>query len=205
MKVKICGITNIDDANLCAELGADALGFIFYNKSKRYIDFESAKEIIDSLPFFIFKVGVFVNEDVNKVNRAAAELKLNAVQLHGDEDLDYCKQVNHPVIKAIRVDNNLPEQLNIFNNYTILLDKKSDNEYGGTGDRFNWNIIPNPVKNKIILAGGVSVENIEKIYNEISPQAVDLSSSLESSSGKKDHQKVNEFFAKLNKLRNQQC
>ena len=205
MKVKICGITNIDDANLCADLGTDALGFIFYNKSKRYIDFESAKKIIDALPFFIFKVGVFVNEDVNKVNRAAADLKLNAVQLHGDEDLDYCKQVNHPTIKAIRVDNNLPEELNIYNKYAILLDKKSDNEYGGTGNSFNWNIIPNSVKNKIILAGGVSVVNIERIYNDISPQAVDLSSSLESNTGKKDHQKVKEFFAKLNKLRNQQC
>jgi len=205
VKVKICGITNIDDARICDDCGADALGFIFFNKSKRYIEPDKAKMIIDSLPFFVFKVGVFVNEDVDRVNQIANELKLNAVQLHGDEDLNYCEKINYPIIKAIRVDNKLNENLDKYSKYTILLDSKYENEYGGTGQKFNWDLIPESSRNKIILAGGVSEKNIDDIFNRIKPQAVDLSSSLEKEPGIKDHEKVKSFFRKINKLRNKLC
>lgn len=205
MKVKICGITNIDDAKVCVDCGVDALGFIFYKKSKRNIEPDKAKMIIDSFPFFVFKVGVFVNEKVDRVNQIANELKLNAVQLHGDEDLNYCRKINYPVIKAIRVDDNLNENLQKYSDYTILLDSKDQKEYGGTGQQFNWDLIPESSRNKIILAGGVSEENIEEIYNSIKPQAVDLSSSLEKEPGTKDHEKVKSFFRKINKLRNKLC
>ena len=205
MKVKICGITNIDDAKLCVDCGADALGFIFYKNSKRYIEPDKAKKIIDSLPFFVFKVGVFVNEDVDRVNQIANELKLNAVQLHGDEDLNYCEKINYPIIKAIRVDNKLNKNLDKYSKYTILLDSKYENEYGGTGQKFNWDLIPESSRNKIILAGGVSEKNIDDIFNRIKPQAVDLSSSLEKEPGIKDHEKVKSFFRKINKLRNKLC
>lgn len=203
MKVKICGITNIDDARICDDCGADALGFIFFNKSKRYIEPDKAKMIIDSIPFFVFKVGVFVNEDVDRVNQIANELKLNAVQLHGDEDLNYCEKINYPIIKAIRVDNKLNENLDKYSKYTILLDSKYENEYGGTGQKFNWDLIPESSRNKIILAGGISEDNIDLIYNKIKPQAVDLSSSLEKEPGIKDHEKIKSFIRKFNKLRNQ--
>jgi len=205
VKVKICGITNIDDAIVCVGCGSDALGYIFYNKSKRYIEPNKAKMIIDSLPFFVFKVGVFVNEEVDKINQIAEELKLNAVQLHGDEDLDYCRKMNYPVIKAIRVDEELNENLQKYSDYTILLDAKDQKEYGGTGQQFNWDLIPESSRNKIILAGGVLEINIEEIYNRIKPQAVDLSSSLEKEPGIKDHEKVQSFFRKINKLRNKLC
>jgi len=195
----------MDDAKLCIDCGADALGFIFYKNSKRYIEPDKAKKIIDSLPFFVFKVGVFVNEESKKVNQIAEILKLNAVQLHGDEDLDYCEKINHPVIKAIRVDEKLNENLERYSNYTILLDTKDEREYGGTGKRFDWELIPEINRNKIILAGGVSEDNIDDIFYKIKPQAVDLSSSLEKETGIKDHGKVKSFFVKFNKLRNYQC
>lgn len=200
MKVKICGITNLEDAQLAIECGADALGFIFYQKSKRYIEPDKAKKIIDSIPFFVFKVGVFVNEEAENVNHIANELKLNAVQLHGDENLDYCEKINHPVIKAIGVDEELNHNLEKYSNYTILLDSKDEKEYGGTGQRFNWDLIPESSRSKIILAGGVSENNIEEIYNKIKSQAIDLSSSLEKEPGIKDHEKVKSFFEKFNKL-----
>lgn len=201
MKVKVCGITNIDDAKLCIDCGADALGFIFYKKSKRYIEPDNAKKIIDKLSFFVSKVGVFVNENFENVNSTAKNIGLNAVQLHGDESLDYCEKINHPVIKAIRVDEKLNENLKKYSNYTILLDSKDNGEYGGTGKQFDWELIPEFYRDKIILAGGVSEENIDYIFNRIKPQAVDLSSSLEKAPGIKDHAKVKSFFKKLDMLK----
>lgn len=205
VKVKICGITNIDDAKLCVDCGADALGFIFYKESKRYIEPDEAKKIIDKLPFFVLKVGVFVNENLEMVNSIADEIGLNAVQLHGNESLDYCEKINYPVIKAIRVDEKLNKNLETYSNYTILLDSKDAREYGGTGKRFDWKLIPESYQRKIILAGGVSEENIDDIFNRVKPQAVDLSSSIEKELGIKDHEKVKSFFLKINNLRNHQC
>ncbi|MDD3559808.1 MAG: phosphoribosylanthranilate isomerase [Melioribacteraceae bacterium] len=200
VKVKICGITNIDDAKLCVDCGADALGFIFYKESKRYIEPDKAKKIIDKLPFFVLKVGVFVNEIFENVNATAKNIGLNAVQLHGNENLDYFEKINYPVLKAIRVDEKLNENLKIYSDYTILLDSKDASEYGGTGKQFDWALIPESYLNKIILAGGVSEENIDDIFYRIKPQAVDLSSSLEREPGIKDHKKVKSFFNKVNKL-----
>lgn len=200
VKVKVCGITNIDDAKLCVDCGADALGFIFYKESKRYIEPDEAKKIIDKLPFFVLKVGVFVNENFENVNSTAKNIGLNAVQLHGNENLDYCGKINYPVIKAIRVDEKLNENLEKYSNYTILLDSKDAREYGGTGKQFDWELIPENYRNKIILAGGVSEDNIDYIFNRIKPQAVDVSSSLEKEPGIKDREKVKSFFRKLNYL-----
>lgn len=201
VKVKVCGITNIDDAKICVDCGADALGFIFYKESKRYIEPDEAKMIIDKLPFFVFKVGVFVNENFENVNSTAKNIGLNAVQLHGNESLDYCKKINYPVIKAIRVDEKLNENLERYSNYTILLDSKDSIEYGGTGKRFDWELIPESNRSKIILAGGVSEENIDEIFYRVKPQAVDLSSSLEKEPGFKDHEKVKSFFKKIDTLK----
>jgi len=103
MKVKVCGITNLEDAKLCCDLGADALGFIFYEKSKRYINFEDASLIVSELPAFISKVGVFVNEEATTVNHIAQSVGLTHVQLHGNGDQHFISQINHPVIKALRV------------------------------------------------------------------------------------------------------
>ncbi len=201
MKIKICGITNIEDALFCCNMGADALGFIFYKKSKRYIKPEDAKKIIMQLPPFILKVGVFVNETSSNINRIAKDVKLNLVQLHGDESPEDAVNIELPVIKAFRVDNNFNyETLDKYSNCSFLLDTFSKKEYGGTGEIFNWGNIPDKIKNKIILAGGVSAKNLEQIYNNISPYAIDVSSSIELEPGKKDHKKIKQLFTKYNEL-----
>lgn len=201
-KVKICGITNLEDALLCCDLGADALGFIFYKYSKRNIEFEEAFSIISQLPAFISKVGVFVNEQANTINHIAQSIGLTHVQLHGNEDQLLIDKVNHPVIKALRVKSGFDfSSLNSFNSCSILLDTFSDKEIGGTGLTFDWDTIPSDIRDKVILAGGISASNIENILTNIKPQAVDISSSLESESGKKDETKVKEFFSVINQLR----
>lgn len=206
MRIKICGITNIEDAEICTELGADALGFIFYKKSKRYIDPYKVKSIISMLPPFINKVGVFVNEEANIINTIAKDLKLSSIQLHGDESAEIINYIDYPVIKAFRVDENFDyKRLNQYKDSYLLLDTFHQHEYGGTGEKFNWDAIPEKIKGKIILAGGVSVNNLEFIYNKIRPYAVDISSSIELEPGKKDHDKVKKLFKKYNDLRNTKC
>ena len=202
MKVKICGITNLDDALLSAELGADLLGFIFYPGSKRFISFEHAKEIIAQLPSSVEKVGVFVDHEVNELKSVSKLIGLTAIQLHGSEEQNYIDKITLPVIKGLRVKDDYDfALLNDFRNCTFLLDAYSEKDLGGTGKSFDWNIIPHELRSKIILAGGISSENIEYIYKNIKPLAVDLSSSLESSPGKKDMAKLKEFFNKINQLR----
>ena len=204
MKVKTCGITNLDDALLCESEGADALGFIFYKKSKRYIGPELVKNIVKHLSPFTFKVGVFVNESVDFINKTASELNLNAVQLHGEESPDIIEKINLPVIKSFRINNEFDFSiLEKYSNNSFLFDTYSDSVYGGTGKTFNWELIPKEIKNKIILAGGISINNIEDIFNHVKPAAVDLSSSLESEPGRKDKDKVKEFFKKINYLKPQ--
>jgi len=202
MKVKICGITNVEDAMLCSSLGADATGFIFYKKSKRYIAPEKAKEIIKQLPIFLLKVGVFVNERPEKINRIAKQINLNVIQLHGDETPEDIDVIDLPVIKAFRVGKAFDYKvLSNYKNCSFLLDSFDEKEYGGTGKKFDWKNIPEELRDKIILAGGITKKNLESIYMKISPYAIDVSSSIESLPGKKDVTKLNDFFSELNKLR----
>lgn len=203
MKVKICGITNIEDALISADLGADALGFIFYKKSKRFIEYNNAGEIISLLPEGIKKIGVFVNAGHELINKVSAETGLTEVQLHGDETQEEINKIILPVWKAFRVNEEFDFNiLKEFKNCSYMLDTYSENEIGGTGKSFNWNIIPNEIRNNIILAGGISADKIEEIYKNISPAWIDVSSSLESYPGKKDKTKLSEFFNSINKLRN---
>ncbi len=204
MKIKICGITNTEDALAAESFGADAVGFIFYKKSKRYVSPEQAEHIIKTLSSFTTKVGVFVDETFEIINKISKQTGINVVQLHGDENLHIMKSISLPVIKAFRVDNNFDyNKLNQYQEYSILLDAYSDNNYGGTGNKFNWEKIPFEIKNKIILSGGISSDNIEFIYKNINPAAVDLSSSLEIRPGRKDKKKMGKFFNKVNLLRRQ--
>jgi len=202
LKVKICGITNIEDALLCESSGADALGFIFYKKSRRYINPEDANKIVEKLSPFTFKVGVFVNENTEFINDAAFKAKLNAVQLSGEETPDSITEIEFPVIKAFRINGNFDYSvLSCYENASYLFDSYSPEAYGGTGKSFEWEKIPLALREKIILSGGVSSENIEYIFKRIKPRAVDLSSSVEKEPGKKDGQKISEFFKKINQLR----
>jgi phosphoribosylanthranilate isomerase len=203
MRVKICGITNIEDALLCSELKADAVGFIFYKRSNRFISIENAKEIIKYLPSDIKKVGVFVNQNPEEINIISKEIKLSIVQLHFDSPPSSISKFDLPVIKSFMISNDFDfDILNNYNNCTFLLDTFSPTEAGGTGKSFDWNLIPHELRNRIILAGGISINNIEDIFKKIHPYAVDLSSSLEQSPGKKDVKKLKDFFNKVNQLRN---
>ncbi|MCX8030187.1 MAG: phosphoribosylanthranilate isomerase [Thermodesulfovibrionales bacterium] len=198
MKIKVCGITNFEDALTAANYGADALGFIFYRKSPRYIEPEQAKEIISYLPPFVTTVGVFVNEDPAKIRFIMEFAGLNILQLHGDEPPDLCR-IWPRVIKAFRV-NDLTE-LNFLVNYKTsanLLDTYSPNMYGGTGMTFNWEIALEAKRfGLVILSGGLNIDNIEKAIRMVKPYAVDVNSGIESSKGKKDLQKMREFIAKV--------
>lgn len=202
MKIKVCGITNLDDALLCERYGADAVGFIFYRNSKRYILPSEAARIAKQLSPFTMKVGVLVDEKEDYITKTFELVKLNAVQLHNNDAVIAENEFSYPVIRAFRIKDEFDFNiLNNFNDNYFLLDSYSQNELGGTGKSFNWSVIPEKLKHKIILAGGVSSTNIDYIYQSIKPAAVDLSSSLEISPGKKDVEKVKDFFNKFNKYR----
>ena len=206
MRIKICGITNYEDAKLCCDLGADALGFIFYEKSKRCVNIDEAKTIIEKLPAFISKIGVFVNEDSKKINEIAHEIKLIGIQLHGEESPEFVQQIYLPVIKAFRVNNDFGFSItDKYHGCKFMFDTHSKSEYGGTGQAFDWEIIPMNLRKSIIIAGGISASNIEFIFKTIKPEAVDVSSSLEISPGIKDESKIKSFFEIFNSLRRQQC
>ncbi|MHB8852259.1 MAG: phosphoribosylanthranilate isomerase [Ignavibacteriaceae bacterium] len=202
MKVKVCGITNLEDALLCEQCGADALGFIFYKKSKRYIIPSEAANIVKRLSPFTLKVGVFVDEPKDDINKILELVKLNAVQLHTTYTVLPIEALNIPIIRAFRIKDDFDFNiLNNFNESYFLLDSFSQNEFGGTGTSFNWGIIPENLRHRIILAGGISSLNIDYVYKNIKPAAVDLSSSLEKSPGKKDEKKIKDFFNQFNKYR----
>lgn len=206
MRVKICGITNLDDALLCIEEGADALGFIFTPLSPRFINYDKADSIIGRLSPFVLKIGVFVNEKYSTVNKIASQIGLNAVQLHGEETPDYVKKISLPVIKSFRVHPKFSfSSIKQFTDCVYLLDTFSEKSLGGTGETFKWSRIPKKLRKDIILGGGVSSANIRKIHEEINPGAVDISSSLESSPGIKDAHKVKLFFNEINKIRKDKC
>ncbi len=200
MKVKICGITNLEDALLCESLGAYMLGFIFYKKSKRYVEPAMVKSITNKLNKSTLKVGVFVDTPFDQINSISKESGLDFVQLHGSESIEYKKQINIPLIKAIKIKEKYDEQLvNDWEDVTILFDTYNDKLVGGTGISFNHNLIPSVMYKKSIIAGGIGINNIEQILNRNElPFAIDVSSSLEEYEGKKDKNKVNKFFEIIN-------
>lgn len=196
MKVKICGITNLDDALAAVDYGADALGFVFYQKSPRYITPVKAKEITAQLPPFVTTVGVFVNEEPAKIREIMESVHIRALQLHGDESPDACSMWT-PVIKAFRVrDFTDLKPLELYKGISAyLIDTYAPSAYGGTGQIFNWDIALEAKKiGRIILAGGLTPENIEKAVRWVKPYAVDVSSGVEVKKGKKDMKKVKEFI-----------
>jgi phosphoribosylanthranilate isomerase len=199
VKVKICGITSAEDGVAAAEAGADALGFIFYEKSPRYVAIEAASAIIRRLPPGIVKVGVFVNAEDDLVLRAIGECgRLNLLQFHGEETPDYCVQFGLMSMKAFRVrDLESLKQLLSYKTDAWLLDAYSATQHGGTGERFNWKLALEARKwgKPIFLAGGLTPENVAAAVKEVQPYAVDVSTGVESSPGKKDHDKVKAFIA----------
>ena len=196
-KIKICGITNIDDALAATGYGADALGFIFYDKSPRCIKPDLVRMVSQDLPPYLKKVGVFVNEGIDQVRTIVDMAQLDIVQFSGDENAEYCNQYDGPYIKTFRVkDNDSISGIDEFNTNYFLLDSFKDDEYGGTGKLFNWGLIEDKeFRNKyVILSGGLDPQNVGDAVSKIRPYAVDVASGVESEPGKKDHDKLRKFI-----------
>ena len=196
IKVKVCGTTSLKDALLAVDSGADAVGFIFYKKSARYIAQREVKDIIAELPPFIEAVGVFVYETSDKVNRIAEQCRLTAVQLHGEESPAFCRRIKRRVIKALRVQG--ADSFKGMFNYEVsgfLLDSYSDESKGGTGETFDWNLALRAKKQgPVILAGGLNPYNVYTAIHRVKPYGVDVCSGVESEPGIKDHKKIRVFL-----------
>lgn len=199
VRVKICGITSIEDALLSVRCGAVALGFNFFSGSPRYIEPEHAAHIIKMMPPFIHMVGVFVNENPDVVKAVVSQCRLDCIQLHGDESIEYCEQMRwKKLIKAIRVKTEEDiEKLPSFPVDYFLLDTYHVCSYGGTGKQFNWkflNKIDTSMKTKIIIAGGITPKNVSDLLKTYTPEVIDVCSGVESAHGKKDCNLMNSLF-----------
>jgi phosphoribosylanthranilate isomerase len=203
VKVKICGLTNYDDAVAAMDMGADLLGFNFYPDSPRYVMPEQATDIINKLPGFIDTVGVFVNASIEHIHETNAVCQLDWVQLHGDEEPDFCRALlshNVKTMKAIRVKNQADiERADSFFTDAVLLDAFNPDKYGGTGLTFDWNVIGH-ISKRVFLAGGINPDNAAEAV-KLGVYGIDVCSGVESGPGKKDHRKMKKLFENIRHLR----
>lgn len=203
-KIKICGITNKIDAIAAAELGVDMLGFVFYEKSNRFVSAAMVEDIVNELPPSIGKVGVFVDETKENVIRIAEDASLNMLQFHGDETPEYCAYFKDrfKVIKAFRLkDKNDLKTINNYNTNYYLLDTYKPDSIGGTGETFDWKMLKDfEILKPVILSGGLNPQNVASAIKEIVPYAVDVSTGVEVSPGKKDVKAMKQFVEKVREL-----
>ena len=205
VKVKICGITNIDDAMAAVEFGADALGFVFFQGSPRYISPDAAAGIIRKLPSFAMTIGVFVDEKPSQIEKTIASTGIDVIQLHGDEPPEMCA-FSRRIIKAIRVKSlasldplvHYQDKVSAF-----LLDTFSPGSFGGTGQKFNWDIATDAKQfGRTILSGGLTPDNIVEAVKQVEPYGVDVSSGVELKKGEKDHLKMRLFIERAKAAQN---
>ncbi|MBI4288395.1 MAG: phosphoribosylanthranilate isomerase [Chloroflexi bacterium] len=196
VRIKICGMTNLEDALAATALGADALGFVFYAKSPRCVSPLRATAIASRLPPFIARVGVFVDEQLERVKEIVKECDLDYAQLHGSESPDFCRQLGNRVIKTLRVkDESVLRQLSMYKAPAFLLDTYKAEMPGGTGQTFNWDIAARAARSAtVVLSGGLKPQNVAQAIAAVQPYAVDVSSGVEASPGKKDHEKLRAFI-----------
>lgn len=205
VRVKICGITNYEDAYAACGYGADAIGFVFA-KSPRQVAPSVVKSIIEKLPPYIVTVGVFVNEDKKEVLKIAKDCKLTCLQFHGEEGHEYCSDFRkgHRIIKAIRVrDEKSLFRLNEYDVDAFLLDAFVEGRRGGIGLKFDWDLAieAKGYGKPIILAGGIGIENVEEAVRKVAPYAIDASSAVEYAPGKKDHNLMKILIEKVRNLK----
>jgi phosphoribosylanthranilate isomerase len=202
-KVKICGLTNYEDAAAAMEMGADILGFNFYQASPRYVPVEKASGIVTRLPAFMEVAGIFVNETFETIGQIVEQCQLTWVQLHGDESPEFCKSLrslNVKTMKAIRVrDKDDIEKAQRYFTHAVLLDAYHPDKYGGTGLSFDWNVIGH-INKRIFLAGGISPDNVIQAV-QLGVYGVDVCSGVESEPGKKDHNKMRALFENIKRVR----
>ncbi len=205
-RVKICGIKSYEIAIKAIECGVDALGFVFYEKSPRFIELNDAREIISKLPSLVNKVGVFVDKKLEEILRIVEFTGIDTIQLHGEYNIDFIfklkENINLPIIYALRREKlseiETPEIKYISNEVSnILVDKISNTSYGGTGESLIIDEVKDRdfIKRKVILAGGINISNIKEILSKIKPFGIDLSSGVEKEKGKKDIKLIEEFFS----------
>lgn len=200
VRVKICGITRVEDALDAVENGADAIGLVFYEPSPRYVSISQAMEIANIIPAFVSVVGLFVNAEASFVNTVISQVKLDLLQFHGDESPEECASYGLPFIKAIRVksDTNLVQCAKDFSaSKALLLDTHTEGVAGGTGHVFDWNLIPAALTKPVILAGGLNVQNVAQAIKQVHPYAVDVSGGVEISKGIKDAAKIAAFMQQV--------
>ena len=195
-RVKICGITNLEDARHAAACGADALGFVFYPGSPRFVNPDTARRIIADLPPLVTTVGLFVNEHPARIREMVEFCGLSTVQLHGDEEPDQCSYPPCRVIKALRLKETMKDD--VFASYQVsalLLDAYVPNQFGGTGQRCDWSQAATlAAQHRVILAGGLNPENVAEAVRQVHPYGVDVSSGVEAKPGQKDPEKVAQFI-----------
>ncbi len=204
VRVKICGITNLEDALEIAGFKPDALGFIFYKKSPRYIRPDKARGIIRHIPKSIKKVGIFVDGKENNIKRIAKDLKLDMLQFHGNESEEFCNKFrSYKIIKAFRIKDRIDfRSILSYKTYAYLFDTFVKSKIGGTGKKFNWALIRylSGFRKSIFLSGGLDAKNIQVAIKQAHPDWVDVSSSVEIKPGKKDYKKVKEFIEAVRKI-----
>lgn len=197
VRVKVCGITRSEDAEAAVQCGADAIGFVFWSHSARYIDADSARLIAEVIPPFVCTVGVYVDPDAAWVEETVRVAKLGLLQFHGDEPPEFCNQFSQPYIKAIRVkpDTDLLQYAERYRTAKgLLLDTYAANMPGGTGHVFDWQLIPQQLPLPLILSGGLNPDNVADAIKQTKPWAVDVSSGVEASKGIKDKKKIIAFM-----------
>ena len=199
IKIKICGITNLDDALAAANLGADALGFNFSKKSPRYIEPAKAADIISQLPPIITSIGVFVNEREDKIREIQGLTCIQTIQLHGDESPEFCQQFGERVIKAFQIkDKESIKHMGHYHVGAFLLDSYNEGQRGGTGTTFDWHLaVVAKTFGRVILAGGLTPENAAEAVKLVQPYGVDVASGVEREPGVKDHAKLKKFITEV--------
>jgi phosphoribosylanthranilate isomerase len=196
-RVKICGITRVEDALIAVNAGADAIGLVFYASSPRCVSIAQAQDIVGAMPPFVSVVGLFVNASTPEIQSILSQVHLDVVQFHGDETPAQCAQIKLPYYKAIRVkpDTNLLQYATDFKAANaLLLDAYSEQAYGGTGHTFDWNLIPQNLAKPIILAGGLDAQNVAGAIQRVRPYAVDVSGGVELTKGIKSAEKIAAFM-----------
>jgi len=200
VRVKICGITRVEDALVAVENGADAIGLVFYEPSPRAVSVEQAIKIVSQIPAFISIVGLFVNAEERFVRDVISNVALDLLQFHGDEAPEECSSYGLPFMKAIRVksDTNLVQCAKDYSvSRALLLDTYTEGVAGGTGHTFDWGLIPSDLNMPVVLAGGLTAENVGSAIQQVKPYAVDVSGGVELSKGIKDAAKIAAFMQQV--------
>lgn len=196
-RVKICGITRVQDALEAVRCGADAIGLVFYAASQRCVSVQQAQQIVAALPPFVSVVALFVNATQTEIEAIVSQVRIDIVQFHGDETVQECERIKLPYFKAIRVkhDTNLLQyEADFASAKALLLDTYSESAYGGTGHVFDWDLIPETMSKPVILAGGLTADNVGLAIKKVQPYAVDISGGVELSKGVKDAKKIAAFM-----------